>query len=63
MQHCPHRLVAAFKSALVSTTRERAGGVATPQQPVMIRVTCFHGVKYVDAILGSKDEMVWEDSP
>lgn len=35
----PMGLVAAFRSALVSTTKERAGGAATSQQPVMVRVT------------------------
>lgn len=39
MQRCFHGLVAAFRSALVSTTKERAGGAAAPQQSVMICVT------------------------
>lgn len=37
--HVPMSLVAAFRSALVSPTEERAGGAATSQQPVMICVT------------------------
>lgn len=35
----PMGLVVVFRSALVSTTKERAGGAATSQQPVMICVT------------------------
>lgn len=35
----PMGLVAAFRSALVSTTKERAGDAATSQQPVMVCVT------------------------
>ena len=38
MQQCPHGLMAAFKSASVPTVKERAGRVATSQQPVTICV-------------------------
>ena len=52
-----------MKSALVPNMRERAGGVATPQQPVTICVALSPWGEKCGPNTGEQGEVVCKDSP